>query len=123
MEVNELRIGNYIDYNDHRSEKVSGIVGNMVHFNDDTSCGIGYCFGTPLTPEILAKAGFEKPNNPNDFLGGYLIYLPTRNRLRIREINDAFTFNAGCIVTQVDFVHQLQNLYFALCNTELTINL
>jgi hypothetical protein len=75
----------------------------------------------PLTPKILKKAGFE-PMNYGD--GGFFYEIT----------HGDFTFTQGdkngfCEVflndtnLRVQYVHQLQNLYFALTGEELTINL
>lgn len=76
----------------------------------------------PLTPEILEKAGLKKGS-----LGGYIIKLPNRENfldwdsstgmyLEDRESN-------GLELDHIQYLHQLQNLYFALTGTELEIDL
>lgn len=80
----------------------------------------------PLTPEILEKAGFEKIGD-----NGYIIY----------EFEDEKNANEGFYVecegdgyayyypsntamdVQINYLHQLQNLFFCLTGEELKINL
>ncbi|OYY99535.1 MAG: hypothetical protein B7Y37_13675 [Sphingobacteriia bacterium 28-36-52] len=69
-----------------------------------------------LTTEILEKCGFEKAT---DEFGGYLSPLYKGGRIRI----DDNTWYNGCFDTEIKHLHQLQNLYFALTNTELTFKL
>lgn len=76
----------------------------------------------PLTHEILEKAGFYKSS-----LGNLtLIKLPLEAEIK----TDGVTFFAPCYrcdggtdIAKIKYVHQLQNLYFALIGEELTINL
>jgi hypothetical protein len=67
----------------------------------------------PLTEEILLKCGFQKKYKSyekNDFTfidGGY----------------DKFAYKLAILAKTPKFLHQLQNLYFALTGEELQINL
>ena len=66
----------------------------------------------PLTEEWLLTFGITKKNGyPYKFNNGYL---------KIR--NGVFFFNYYDIEIELPYVHTLQNLYYALTNTELTCN-
>lgn len=112
MKSTELRIGNYVNTLDGIL-KVDGI-GDYVLIEK-----YAYSFSDikpiPLTEEILLKCGFVKGLNeynimrfnifkPVDYVG----YLFCEGNLVLREIK---------------YLHTLQNLYFALTNQELQINL
>lgn len=152
INANELRIGNWLQYEDDghfTKEKIIAIAYNMngyegysLHFNG-RSTTIEDFFGDgelsvkpiPLTETILFEFGFKK----TDILGSYLKTTPNTTKgygIRIHSQNpfsdDDFTKIIE--VYQVDntqlithywlkYVHQLQNLYFALTNEELQINL
>jgi hypothetical protein len=68
-----------------------------------------------LTPEILERAGFKTPDGYNStvlYKNGLMIdYHMGKYKVRDHTL-------APC-----DYLHQLQNLFFALCGTEIDINL
>lgn len=82
----------------------------------------------PLTEEILLKCGFVKNEEHDE--GGLIDF---RYELNLLNKSISFTSNwniEDCIyvnITQcgvdVFYLHQLQNLYFALTGEELTVNL
>jgi hypothetical protein len=101
MKANELRLGNWVI--NKRGEYY------MVSFIDSQID----VTPIPLTRELLTKAGFKTSlSNPNIWL------------LRIGDTNlmlrdgEAWTY-AGPISLQIKYVHQLQNLHFALTGEEL----
>jgi hypothetical protein len=110
MKANELRIGNLVEkhYKLHNETKRFDNIGYLDIANIYMNIGeIGY---NPilLTEEWLLKLGFKK------FCKDYAkkgIILHTRKR--------GFIIRKS--VPQMDYVHQLQNLYFALTGEELTI--
>ena len=70
----------------------------------------------PLTEEWLLKFGFV----PEKMEDGFLSY-----RLKFVDISMPyfeFTYDYGTESFEVKYVHQLQNLFFALTGTELTLN-
>jgi len=71
----------------------------------------------PLTEEILLKCGAKKTDKEDSF-GGFIIYYPNGNGMRIKN-NE---WSNQHITVKIEFLHQLQNLYFALTNEELTFN-
>ena len=115
MKANELRIGNYViedymSYNGIKQKEVEVSFKNLV--SHDSLKPI------PLTEEWLVKFGFDvenKKGNNNDF-----------NVYRKGEFtfntNHGWWFSHNILKLQPQFVHQLQNLYFALIGTELTLN-
>jgi hypothetical protein len=109
MEVKELRVGNNI--------KIDGIVvtideRTIFDFNHDKRVKEPI----PLTEDILLKCGFK-------FING----LGYRNKYLQSSILkgnfDTFHWNYYGISIYLENLHQLQNLYFALTNQELTITL
>lgn len=131
MQPNELRIGNlvkltYEEYHDLEEDGILNDNNNVFvirKIDDDGDINIYneieglYEFQhnenlepIPLTEEWLINFGYCKvPNNQiNYFIKGHLIWLP----------NDLFICDKNGIVLK--YVHQLQNLYFALTGKELT---
>jgi hypothetical protein len=78
----------------------------------------------PITPEILEKCGFVRNDTACYFgLGNYYIYYQIKTSVvGIAIINDDDSLDADeelSVDLKIKHLHQLQNLYFALTNTEL----
>jgi len=112
MKSEELRIGNFVYDKLYPSNelrriiiKYGAIIDNSEHFEP-----------IPLTKEWLLDFGFEKCETLEE--QGYKkgIYKLFANSLD--EINFCF-FDFGDWYQHIDYVHQLQNIYFALTGEEL----
>lgn len=114
MKANELRIGNYckeITYSKNEVVKTS-----VEHF-ESIELGEINLSPIPLTEEWLLKFGFEKP-----------AYSWIGDKFHLSEWDDypfhwcvALNKNNAILVDKLNYVHQLQNLYFALTGEELTL--
>lgn len=124
MKANELRIGNYFFRENEYKELIideiysinrKGV--NLWAMDDDICVNQEYNEITPipLTEEWLLK--FGKKAEKNDDYGGFIIYYPNGNGMRIKN-NE---WSSQHISVKLEYVHQLQNLYFALTNEKLTI--
>ncbi len=127
MKANELRLGNWVEsvYTDHIFKLTSIDEGRVC--TDESSLNINHVCGIPLTPEILKKAGFDKQqstvgmNDSFDYTIGFNHV--TCNHLLMLHSNRCGEFFYQNIRHEIKYVHQLQNLYFVLTESELTINL
>ena len=126
MKVNELRIGNWVLYNDLYC-KIIGIDESKVlveYYNGETDyCHIDYIEPIELTEEFFLKNGFKKDpmitqygKEIDEFLISYIV-----------GVN-------GCLLSiqgkksqfykyDIKYIHELQNLYYYLTNEELEIEL
>jgi hypothetical protein len=126
INANELRIGNWI-FNEMIG-KNKQVDGDLLYAIDGLKNGVEQeYYYIPLTPEILEKAGYKK----NKTTGNYLNELSNDDgifdAMLIEEDKDWFTFvvNANSYdnyTVEIKYLHQLQNLYFALTGEELTVN-
>jgi len=139
MKANELRIGNWIliPYQNapiaipaHETQ-VQGmtIFGEILTNNTPEHEGLktnpNHISGIPLTEEWLLKFGFEKKDGAGlcgfykDILWNKYICWAWSIDVGIEDKNgdELLSF------IKIKYVHQLQNLYFALTGNELTINL
>ena len=104
--INELRIGNWVAsvmegyHTDTRQVTIDDLKNMTI---DDI--GIGY-LPIPLTPEILEKVRFAGTIFPAQL-----------------SISDSGKYYWGNINVELKYLHQLQNLYFALTGEELEIKL
>jgi hypothetical protein len=102
MKANELRIGNYI----HHLGRVMEV--KKTYY---VSLILDFCEPIPLTEEWLLKFGFEKSSYYYEIKG-----------IAISLGEDGRTILNGCGEVNAKhcvYVHQLQNLYFALTGKEL----
>lgn len=123
MEANELRIGNLIYGVSDRVERITYLTERLVKTNllklDAESQILSFkdIEPIPLTEEWLLKFGFEiqvftLTKRYKSKCGNLLLYI----------MPDNVVFANGVINDiRLEPVHQLQNLYFALTNEELTI--
>lgn len=121
IHANELRIGNYILCFSSKEPSEPTQVVSVLCDSVETLNGGGTLDDIdpiPLTEEWLLKFGFVIKNHwallPNFCLG----WITNDNNYQI-EINIAGVDK--WVVKDIQYVHQLQNLYFALTNTELII--
>ena len=109
----ELRIGNKVYF----GNKIHTVTGNDIYKLQD-----GACFdenGIPLTEEWLLRFGFEKTQHEygshETIFSKDEIELSSDFRL---VVTDYYVERIG---KPLQYVHQLQNLFFALTGEELTI--
>jgi hypothetical protein len=108
MRAQELRIGNWYDHNGIHRQVFP------ITITEVWEAQRIWCKPIPLTEEWLLKLGGIKAT---DSFGGYLFYYPNGNGMRIKN-NEWSTQH---LTVKVEFVHQLQNLYFSLTGEELII--
>ena len=113
MKATELMIGNWVEQPNTGTEQVVSILNELQIIT--TSGHIDkYCKPIPLTEEWLIKFGFDNSLVKDIFLAlGYNVIYD----------EGKYYFRYYGLTVEVKHVHQLQNLYFALTNEELTIKL
>jgi hypothetical protein len=128
VKASELRHGNLV-YQDGAIEKVVGIVDNKITIQGTiryTAKEEAY-EPIPLTPELLEKCGFENLTlkltgdtnleiNPDG--DEYDVFIRQQDENNYLQQDFVFLTKAS-----FKYLHQLQNLYFALTGSELEINL
>ena len=128
--ANELRIGNFILNSNGKIEIVEtlryGLI-NSYDIGDEETCGEDCYNPIPLTEEWLVKMGFEI-----DRTGDLSIMINSAvTHLFFNKVKDFFYpmilveaefsgLGSNCVgLNSIQYVHQLQNLYFALTGEEL----
>jgi hypothetical protein len=107
MKPNELRIGNYVLYENPHSDRVQVQVKAV-----DFQCGTHNLHPIPLTEEWLVKLGFIRDSNLKNSL--------VKNGIWFNSKNMEATYLSSKLI-KINYVHQLQNLIFALTGEELII--
>jgi len=109
MKASELRIGNYfIGYSNYLQQWELTSFGLLIDGIEVDEIIKGF---VPLTEDWLEKFGLKKNNGyPHKLLNGFI---------KIR--NGVYFYKYNLLEIELQYVHQLQNLYFALTNEELTI--
>lgn len=117
MEIlaSELRIGNWYDHN-----------GKHCQVSPNTILEVWesprkWVQPIPLTPEILEKCGLK---NGNSELDRNVFYSTNKHLAQFSvNISGSFGIYVGVFIAlrsvHLEYLHQLQNLYFALTNEEL----
>ena len=111
----ELRLGNLVRYNDMTTVDIEVDIEDLILIKEQLD-GCTYS-PIPLTEEWLIKLGFESGTDNNGTLpvfrkGKYTFARWGRNKWQ-------FWINTVDIYNSPQYVHQLQNLYFALTGGEL----
>jgi len=135
MKATELRIGNYV-WDDYSGKMIVSAIleSSAVYLRKTIKLPSGeYLIQNiepiPLTEEWLLKFGLKIIDN--DYEGGYdfteykgrlweNIILQTEDKFYYFIHIDQDNFYSHTMI-EIKYVHQLQNLYFALTNEELTI--
>ena len=141
MKVNELRIGNLVHHNIENSK--SDFLGNeLIVFELDEKIITTYYvdhlnskvivrnkqnyYPIPLTEKWLIKAGFSVKEYKagyigKDFTSGQMtLSFVLCNPFAKGDWNDCYTFDLrDSMFKSLRYVHELQNLYFSLTNSEL----
>jgi hypothetical protein len=123
MKANELRIGNWVAdaAGNYNRIAVISMPNQIETYSKDVdwlaACIVDDVLPIPLTPEILEKAGFVKSIN---FDNTYIKLIKGESFI-LKDCKDGTFFVYTGIRCQ--YLHQLQNLYFALTGEELNIEL
>lgn len=126
MEAKELRIGNFIT-SKSSSTYWEVNVDDLKHIEDNPD----HYEPIPLTEEWLLKFGFEKSDSDyqiqiqkDDKKGNtdYWIYVDSGFDNETNKFKVQILCQEGCWLSlKTEYVHQLQNLYFALTGEELIL--
>lgn len=123
IQANELRLGNLVQDKKGKTISIHNINNNgRINQGFSPSHLIDTLSGIALTESILYKVGFYKADHTDPF-GGLLVKLWEGYSLRLRRVEFKWTLDFYGLEIQINYLHQLQNLYFALTGTELEINL
>ena len=120
MKSNELRIGNWVEQPNDGVTRVTAIF-NDLQIKTETGYIDKYCRPIPLTEEWLLKFGFEKLTEKGNGFKSTSYTYTGKVALIVHFDGDRLSVNfwQG---TEKKYVHQLQNLYFALTGEELELN-
>ncbi len=121
IQANEIRLGNWVNF---IPDNGNFIVSGIDSFNHSFKTINGLCTDDirpiPLTKEILLKCGWVKNNNINSF------EMIGECRMFLNETSfgyNMYNYILGAsICKKIKYLHQLQNIYFALTQKELEIN-
>lgn len=107
MEARELRLGNLVE--------LEGLVSRLNNTTFTSIISGRYKDLNPvhLTEEWLLKFGFEKVREYFDY---------NNNGFEIQKDKNGFYIHINCGNIYIEYLHQLQNLYFALTGEELTLS-
>ena len=133
MKASELRIGNLLEFSNCIQPAKTVVVGRRffssaaIEREDDDFEITPYYRPIPLTEEWLLKAVFSDKDYKRGYIGkdfksgSMTLDFVLSKPLTKGEWNKHYTFDIiGSKFVNLEYVHQLQNLYFALTGEELT---
>jgi mannosyltransferase OCH1-like enzyme len=121
MKANEVRVGNWYDQFGNYHQFTGSIIRDLEKAPETQI----WCKPIPLTEEWLLRFGFNQSN--------YELYCERHEEMELRnrynkffieieeEENMNFVLAIGDEKIDFEFVHQLQNIYFALTGEELEL--
>ncbi|MCT4261605.1 hypothetical protein HZP32_05705 [Elizabethkingia anophelis] len=119
MEAKELRIGNYVNHNGFAPVTIDAV--DIIHCQQHPEA----YKPIELTEEWLFKFGFTQDNDSWYFS---LDFNPNYETLKIFGLTSGGNFNGmwgiagmSLLCKKIEYVHQLQNLFYALNGEELTV--
>jgi len=112
MKSTDLRIGNYIYNNEGEITKVALLGADLVMVDDSKKVIEKNCAPIPLTEDWLLRFGFESSGDDG--------YNTDWNNGNITIVEGVDYFIEDKTGVNIEYVHQLQNLYYALTGAELT---
>jgi len=115
----ELMIGNKLQYRDAENSRILTVATTDLILFETNEYYKSLHSGIPLTPEILEKCGLGWEHL------GYSVIQCKIGELKLQSFcGYGWVLSCNGIELQmVKYLHQLQNLYFALTGTHLTIEL
>lgn len=130
IDAKELRIGNYVHRNDYPNDlfKMRSISDDRIHLINvleidvvnntiySSDCTLSELEPIPLTDKWLLKFGFEETLTKVYSIDDFPSYKFTGHSFEV------FAFEENNYLPDLQYIHQLQNLYFALTGTELTLS-
>jgi len=115
MTANELRVGNWVIYQNIHFCQVSDVLSEK-HYFEGFSPVI-------LNSYDLIDFGFESGIDPLDKDDSFAYYLDGIKILTRKRNSDKFMFSINNFNLEVRYIHELQNLVFALLKKELDLKL
>jgi hypothetical protein len=133
VKVSEVRIGNFLLFDfphrgkvQYRSERINNNFDGFRPIATINDVPVEKVYGIPLVDSWLTKFGFEKIDR--QFQHNWIIRLDkTGEHYSVQFSEDKFwlsnsEYDAWCyVIRDVEFVHELQNLYYVLTGEELMI--
>jgi len=137
--INDLRFGNLVTWEDEKEDfplTVSGILSKEDLFvewvwndgmQDHTECGIDSIRPIVITNVFLTKNGFSEDNNGHFWLNlqtHYLELIPMPDGYypvyaQLPEMNVESEQRVG--LNKINFIHQLQNIFYSLRGVEMEV--
>lgn len=125
MLTSDLRLGNLVYKGELFPVEVVEVITELsIETDRHNLCDIKKFRPIPITEEYLLKLGFEY----NELYANYQIKIIDGNINSLTLFGDGEwnycndSLNASChFIKEVKYIHQLQNLYYSLTNTELCL--
>ena len=123
MKANELRIGNWVMGDSERPYQIE-LSDFSDWYNDHNSHEYGdHVHPISITEEWLLKLGLEQPYDDSPYIYTKDIKeCPYEEGFRIEEHGEVGCYMIDDYYIKIKYIHQLQNLYYALTGEELIVS-
>ena len=108
LKANELRIGNWVLIDELPIKLTES---NFFIYLQEDGDFMTRCEGIPITPKILVQFGFKRTPTGDFYLSNF----------KLNTGHHEFRYGDARSTTKVEYVHHLQNLFFALYYKELNL--
>lgn len=116
IQANELRLGNWVTITGVPIQLTQKKIAFILEEDNSTT----RCSPIPLTPEILERCGFEKGCLVKELNNEWMIYYNNGMWLQVEKAEHPYICERKDLF-HIKYLHQLQNLYYALTGSELEI--
>lgn len=127
IDPKEIRLNNFIKNKHGNFERVvevtniyiiASLIQNNPNFNIGHKYRLEQLYPIELTPEILEKCGFAIISNPNH-TNSFLCYTPMMKLVLVPERKTITLRDYSGVQRSIQYLHELQNIHFALTSDEL----
>ncbi len=130
IHANEVRLGNLVYHRNWRKmvDMQEPIIGTITlisknGFTIDNKWQASQAEGIPITPDILETCGFERMPEFSNTHWEYKMVTKNLTKLFYHCGTNSFIIGQPCASrTTIIYIHQLQNIFYALTGEQLIVN-
>ena len=121
----DLKIGNWLNYSTEEGILPTKIDWqDLAHLSEKPKDFNKYYSGIEITPEILVKCGFVKDEDEDKYILTFIKGVEYIYKMENKCFYEyRFAFGEDFNLREIEYLHELQNLFYCLTGKELKIEL